>query len=295
MTQYSGFTADTPDRLVLDSGAFYKNYNVATGVGTLLGATRGGGEFKAVPEIRAIEVDGVKGRAKGLNSLDSWEVSIVANVLEITPAILADSLATGSIDTSSNADYDIITAGNAIALSHYINNITWVGRLSGSNKPVIIQIFNALNVDGLTLKTEDKGESVIAITFMAHYDYSDLDNVPFKIYYPKISTDITPPTVTVTPADAASGIAVGANVVWLFSEAIIPSLVNTSNFFLIKASDGTLVPGTLSISADRLTVTFDPTANLTAATPYIAFATTNVKDVNGNALAAASITNFTTA
>lgn len=295
MNQYSGFTNDTANHLVLDAGAFYKNYDITTGLGTLLGATRGGGEFKAIPTIRAIEVDGVKGRAKGLNALDAWEVSIMANMLEITTAILATALTTGSVDSVTNEDYDIVTANNTIALTDYIDNITWIGRLSGSNNPVIIQILNALNTEGVTLKTADKGESVLPVTFIAHYDSSDLENVPFAIYYPKISNDTTPPTVTVVPLDADAAVAVSANVVWTFSEPIQPALVNPANFFLTKASDGTIVAGSLTLNASRTVVTLDPTTNLTAATAYIATATKNVKDINGNALAANEITNFTTA
>mgnify|MGYP001294646413 CR=1 FL=1 len=188
MTVYSGFTDKTPDHLLLDAGAFYKNYVVETGVGTLLGATRGGGEFKAAPETRIIEADGVKGAAKGLRALDSWEVALTANLLEITPETLAMALTTGSVDTVSNEDYDIISASNTLSLEHYIDNITWVGRLSGSGKPVVIQIFNALNTEGVTLSVEDKNESVLPITFAAHYDSAALDTPPFKIYYPKLST-----------------------------------------------------------------------------------------------------------
>lgn len=281
----SGFTNQTAEHLVIDAGAFYKNFDLVTGQGTLLGATRGGGEFKAVPSVRSIEIDGVKGRAKGLNTIDSWEVTIVANMLEITPQLLAAALATGTVDSATNAMYDIITASNTIALANYLDNITWVGRLSGSNNPVIIQIFNALNTEGVTLKTEDKGESVLPVTFAAHYDATDLDMVPFKIYYPKLSGDTTPPTVTVVPADAATAIAVGASVVWTFNEAINPTLVNLSNFLLVKATDGTNVPGALTINAAKTVVTLKPSANLTAATDYIAIASSNIKDVNGNSLA----------
>lgn len=295
MPVQSGFTQGTADHLVLDAGAFYKNYDLSTGIGTLLGATRGGGEFKAVPTVRSIEIDGVKGRAKGLNAIDAWDVTVMANMLEITPQLLAAALATGSVDSASNPLYEIVTASNTISLSNYLDNITWVGRLSGSNNPVIIQIFNALNTEGVTLKTEDKGESVLPVTFAAHYDAADLDTVPFKIYYPKLSVDTAPPTVTVVPADAATAVAVAANIVWTFNEAINPATVNQANFLLIKASDGTIVPGSLTLNAAKTIVTLDPTANLTAATAYIAIATTNVKDLNGNSLAAQSIINFTTA
>ena len=82
----SGFNSKTAENLLLDAGAFFKNYDMETDsfdkavtAGKLIGATRGGGQFNATPDIRQIEVDGVKGRAKGLEALDSWEVSLGAN------------------------------------------------------------------------------------------------------------------------------------------------------------------------------------------------------------------------
>lgn len=106
--------------------------------------------------------------------------------------------------------------------------------------------------------------------------------------------DIVPPTVTVDPLDAATGVAVTANMVWTFNEAIQPQLVTSANFMLL---DDTLDPvaGALSIDATNTIVTFNPTVDLAALTTYTAMATTGVKDLAGNALAAPSITTFTTA
>lgn len=198
MKTYSGFTTKTPERLLLDAGAFFKDFDVDTDTfdsavlaGKLLGATKDGGEFKATPTIRQIAVDGVKGRAKGLETLDAWEVYIKANVLEISKDALVDSLASASVDESSNVKYDIITANGNIELNDYIDNITWVGTLSGSDEPVIIVVENALNTEGLSLTTKDADNSVIAMTFYGHYEQSDLDNPPFKIYYPKATVKAT--------------------------------------------------------------------------------------------------------
>ena len=192
MKKYSGFTTETAKSLLLNAGAYFKNYDVGTddfdsavAAGKLIGATKGGGEFSAVPEIRQIEVDGVAGRAKGLETIDSWDIYLKANVLEVKEATIQSGLAASSVDTSTNTDYDIITASNNLEVSNYIDNITWVGTLSGSDKPVIIQIFNALNTDGLKFSTTDKAEATISLTFYAHYTQDDLDTPPFKIYYPK--------------------------------------------------------------------------------------------------------------
>ncbi len=192
MKKYSGFTTETAKNLLLNAGAYFKNYDVGTDdfdsavtAGKLIGATKGGGEFSAVPEIRQIEVDGVAGRAKGLETIDSWDIYLKANVLEVKEATIQSGLAASSVDTSTNTNYDIITASNNLEVSDYIDNITWVGTLSGSDKPVIIQIFNALNTEGLKFSTTDKAEATISLTFYAHYTQDDLDTPPFKIYYPK--------------------------------------------------------------------------------------------------------------
>ena len=192
MKKYSGFTTETAKSLLLNAGAYFKNYDVGTDdfdkavtAGKLIGATKGGGEFSAVPEIRQIEVDGVAGRAKGLETIDSWDIYLKANVLEVKEATIQSGLAASSVDSTTNTDYDIITASNNLEVSNYIDNITWVGTLSGSDKPVIIQIFNALNTEGLKFSTTDKAEATISLTFYAHYTQDDLDTPPFKIYYPK--------------------------------------------------------------------------------------------------------------
>lgn len=192
MKKYSGFTTATADSLLLNAGAYFKNFDVtadtfdtAVADGKLIGATKGGGEFSAVPTIRQIEVDGVAGRAKGLEVIDAWDIYLKANVLEIKEDTIQTGLAASSVDTTSNTDYDVITASNNLEVSDYIDNITWVGTLSGSDKPVIIQIYNALNTEGLKFSTTDKNEATIALSFYAHYTQTDLDTPPFKIYYPK--------------------------------------------------------------------------------------------------------------
>ena len=192
MKTYSGYTESTAEHLLLDAGAFFKDFEVGTDTpetaqAKLLGATRGGGEFRAVPTVRKIEVDGVKGDAKGLKNLDNWEVGITANMLELDINTLKLALVSGDVDTTTDEDYDIITARNNIELTDYVDNITWVGTLSGSEKPVIIQVFNALSSDGLVLNTQDANEAVVPLKFIGHYDGADLQTPPFKIYYPKIA------------------------------------------------------------------------------------------------------------
>lgn len=197
MKTYTGFNANTADNLLLDAGAFFVNFDPTTDTyetakaTKLLGATRGGGEFKAAMTVRQIEVDGVKGRAKGLEVNDAWDVYIKATVLEVNKDTLAKALAsttsTAHPVTSSPSPidgYTDIQGNNDIETTDYLNNITWIGKISGEDDPVIIQVFNALNTDGLTLTVADKSESTMAMTFYGHYDTTQLDKAPFKIWIP---------------------------------------------------------------------------------------------------------------
>lgn len=217
MRKYSGFTTETAKSLLLNAGAFFKNFNPATdtfdsavAAGKLIGATKGGGEFSAVPEVRQIEVDGVAGRAKGLEIIDSWEVYLKATVLEIKKNTIANGLAASVVDTTTSDDYDIIKAGQALELNDYIDNVAWVGTLSGSNKPVIIIVKNAINTDGLTLTVKDKNEASIPMTFYGHYEQDDLENPPFEIYYPKDTGFYGVKVTTNGHGDAASTVSSGA-------------------------------------------------------------------------------------
>lgn len=99
------------------------------------------------------------------------------------------------------------------------------------------------------------------------------------------AVDITAPTITASvPAAAATGVVVSTTYVWTFSESLVASLVNSDNFYLIKDTDGSMVTGTLAYNDAAKTVTFTPSANLTAATKYLAVADNGVTDLAGNRL-----------
>lgn len=190
---FTGFTQDTAKRLLLDAGAFVKDFEPATDTWDtvkttkIIGATQGGGSFSAVPTIRRIEIDGVKGAAKGLEALDEWVVTITANVKEVSAEALAIALASSTNTAAGTPEgYIKIAANNSIELTDYLENITWIGKLSGSDQPVIILVKNVLCTNGLSLTMADKAEGVIALTFTGHYDPSELDSPPFEIYYPEV-------------------------------------------------------------------------------------------------------------
>lgn len=294
----SGFTNNTPQRLLLDAGAWFKDYDVntdtvATAAAKLLGATRGGGEFNAKPISRDIEVDGVQGKAKGLTTVDAWEVSMKATLLEVTPQSLVLSLGAGDIDTDAHTEYDKITGRSAISLSDYCSNITWIGRLSGSLRPIMIQVFNALSLSGLKLATADKSEATLPVEFFGSYDASDLDTPPFAIWYPKAGDAPSAPGVLANIEDGATDVAIDTSIVWTFTKPIIPSVVDAGHFLIVD-ENGNSVAGQLTQNTDRTVVTFVPTVDLINSKKYIAIASKTIMDVDGLNMEASFIINFTT-
>lgn len=185
----NGYTADSPKHFMLDSGAFYKNFDmaidtVATASAKLLGLTRGGGEFSAVPTIRAIVADGIKENTAGMNRIDNWVVTLKGTMLEMTTANFQALLGSATVDSTTNLTHDTITGNSEIAITDYLTNITYIGTISGSALPIIIQVSNAINLQGLTLASEDKNEGTMEALFTGHYLPTTQDKVPFTIYNP---------------------------------------------------------------------------------------------------------------
>jgi hypothetical protein len=108
---------------------------------------------------------------------------------------------------------------------------------------------------------------------------------------PQPTVGITSVTST-TPANSATGVPRNQSVTVSFDVAMDPATINASTFTLKNGT--TSVPGTVSLSADGRTATYDPTNPLTAGTLYTAQITTGAKDLNGKALASNTVWSFTT-
>ncbi|MGJ9384254.1 hypothetical protein [Salipaludibacillus sp. CF4.18] len=186
----NGLRTETAQNLVLDAGAIYKNleYDELTGefTGTALGATSGGNEFTAELEIRESEIDGKKTGVKGLEFIDSHNAQLVVNLKEVTAENIKLGIGAADID-DTDENFQLITPRTVFKLDDYVENIAFVGRLSGSQRPVVIVIENALSMEGLSLTAEDNNEAIIPITFKGHLDSEEAgtDKAPYRIYYPK--------------------------------------------------------------------------------------------------------------
>jgi len=197
-TTYSGYTKGTPQNYLLDSGAIFKDfeygvdtYASAKAAGKLLGATEGGSSFNVVADMRDEEVDGVKGSYRGGTIFNNWTVEMTVNFKETNLEVLRAALTNTTIDTTTYAAVDKITAGNYICDDNYYDNITFVGKIQGSTKPIVIQITDALGMGGLTFQTAKNTTAKHAVTFKGHYNEDNLDNPPFEIFLPKMTGTIS--------------------------------------------------------------------------------------------------------
>lgn len=185
--------SQTVEHFVLGAGIFAKNfvpgtdtYESAKKTGKLLGATAGGGEFKAAKVGHYSQVDGVPENTKGLYILDYWTTTMQATVKELTADAIASAMAAAKKTTEESVTgYDVIVPKSALELDDYTDNITYIGRIVGSEKPIIIQIFNAFNTNDLSIQPKDNDEATVQVIFTGHYDPDNLETPPYKIYWPK--------------------------------------------------------------------------------------------------------------
>jgi Ice-binding-like/Bacterial Ig-like domain len=105
---------------------------------------------------------------------------------------------------------------------------------------------------------------------------------------------VTPPTVIATiPLNAATSVPLNQIVSATFSKAMNPATINGTTFTL-AGPGATPVAGLLAYAAVGDTLTFTPTANLSANTLFTATITTGAQDLAGDALASNYVWTFTT-
>ena len=195
----NGFTKDTAKNLQLDAGIIVTgltspvNFSgVLTGA-NLLGATSGGGSFVVETEVRNLfeDLDGARGNYKEGNVIDSYNITLTTTVAEMTAKNI--KLALGAADTTVNqgtdTDVDITKARMTIKAEDYIDNVCWLGSLNGSDKPMIIELKNVMNTNGLNFTFEDKGKGKIELELKAHFDLTKPEEVPFAIYTPSVKAE----------------------------------------------------------------------------------------------------------
>ena len=203
MAILNGLTTNTTKNLQLDAGIIATgNLDINAWDGSpssipsfkALGATKGATTLSIIPELRNIfdGIDGCRGYYKGGTVIDNWDITLKATVSELTVENIKKALlittATAPSGGASRDNYDILTPKLEISeTTDYIDKLYWLGTMAGQSKPIIIELYNVLNMSGFTLGAEDKATGSIEVEFRAHIELKSPKVVPVKIYLPKAS------------------------------------------------------------------------------------------------------------
>lgn len=187
----TGVTSNTPKNTFLGAGTIHRGlkyegdkWNFAE---SLIGATSGGNKLSIVPEIGSVEADGALVRVKELDYKQGEKALMELNMLELTEELIKKSLFAKDGE-SQDLNYNLIESKANIEEGDYLENIAFVGKnLKGQN--IIVILDNALCTSGLELEGKSKEGTVTKYTFECSADLeSDLDILPWHIYYPKAVT-----------------------------------------------------------------------------------------------------------
>lgn len=184
----TGVTEKTPLNLQLNAGVLLKNFdpeNDEVSNDDIIGATRNGGSFSAVPTVHQATADGVPTNYKGLDRIDEWVVTLNVTLIETTPNNIKRALGC-TVKESKSTNYTKYTCGNEISDTDY-QNYWWLGAMSNGKK-IAIHIKNGMNKSGFTLTFTDKGEGTFPLAIIGNYTFADLTTgeAPFEIYLPNL-------------------------------------------------------------------------------------------------------------
>jgi len=282
-------TQEQIENIQIDYGIVFVNYGEAGE--RQLAPTRGGGTVTITKNIRDIDFDGRKGKSKGTQVIDEINAMLSVPLMDTSMDNLAMAMpwATYAADKISAKSTNL----GIIADSAYLSNITMFAKVIGGGYKKIT-LYSAMSENDFSLAATPKAEGVIQLEVNAHWDPQDDTKDLYDIEnIASISGDVVVPTVVTVPADAAATVVVSSDLTATFSEDIRQQDISSSNFTLIKATDGTEVAGTLTYTPATKTATFNPTENLAASTAYI-WIIANVRDLAGNKVAK-TVVNFATA
>lgn len=197
----SALRADTFNKLQLNAGILLKDLdyssvtdstalktaiaNIVSGgsspIGTLVGATRGGGTFTVTRDMRTPEIDGMRYGFKGSDFVDSTDAYLSTTLVEVTAENVETLLGSGTSTTSGKKT--TVKMNTAISASDYLTNVCWVGDLA-DGQLVLICLKNAINTADFTFTYTDKGEGTLAAEFHARQAaVNDYDNAPFEVVF----------------------------------------------------------------------------------------------------------------
>lgn len=187
----TGVSNNTPKNILFGAGTIHKGLKYTTNAWnmdeSIVGATSGGSKLSIVPEVTNIEVDGALVKAKGLAVKTGETATMEINFIELTEDLIKASTLGKTGTSEDTTDYNVIVPKADIEAGDYWENIAFVGK-TVEGKNIIAILENALCTSGFEQEGKNKEGSIGKYTFESYAELdSDLDTLPWKIYYPKAS------------------------------------------------------------------------------------------------------------
>lgn len=171
-------TKEQVENIQIDHGILYKNYGLESQ--KLIAPLRGGTNFKVERTYRNIEFDGVKGKTKGLKTLDDENATLTAKTLNLALETMADKLPGAKITRDEQTQKITKIESGKLGLideDEYIENITMFAQKIGGEY-IKVTITNVLDENGLDFSTVQKAEGEVEMVYSAHHEYDESKKVP---------------------------------------------------------------------------------------------------------------------
>lgn len=184
-----GVTESTPKNVLLGAGTYHKGLKFENGKwgGSIIGATNGGGKVSIKGEFQDLELDGALVKFKGQTVKQGGTANIEATFAEIS----ADTLKMSTLFKEAESDaegYTMLVDKANIEDGDYVEGFGFIGKTADGSKDIIVIFEYGLCISGLELEPKKKEQSVLKLSIDAYAENDgDLDTLPVKIYYPKVS------------------------------------------------------------------------------------------------------------
>lgn len=206
----SGYTKTSSENFMINAGTIAINVKwdeqSKSFTGTPLGATTDGTKVNIEQKYRKIAVDGTTHMdVQGLWVLDEAHATVGAKLKELTASNMALGLNGTTKESEEYDGYTEIESKRYLSEGDYIENMAVIGKLTGSDKPIIILLDNVLTTSAFALETKDGDEAAIDYEGTANASFEQLQNdqFPWKILYPTDDEIVSVTGVTMSQKTAS--------------------------------------------------------------------------------------------
>lgn len=163
-----------PKEIVLGEGTFAVN-------GTVIGLTRGGGQFVVERTYKEVAADGDMGPVKDRIRKDRSVPRLTIRALELLASNLPSFYPATNLDTGT-ANEEKLEGKEEIEATDYQDTVSFVGK-TDTGKAVTITLANAINLNNIDWALIDKDEVVSELIFTGTYLEADRQAEPWDINY----------------------------------------------------------------------------------------------------------------